>query len=298
MRAARIIKDEHIADPIILGKPEICKAAADNIAVSLEGIEIIDPVGSSRRQEYAEALFDKRKRKGVTLNAAMWLLRDPAYYATMMLDKGDADAVMMGVTNNYPTSIKPALEIIEMQEGISRAAGLYLIVHRNKTYFFADIAVNIDPDAEELAEIAECTADEALKFGVEPKIAMLSFSNFGTVNHPSAIKVREATEILKARRPELIVEGEMHADIATDPEAMRKHFPFSKLQDAANVLIFPDLNAGNIAYKLMKQVGGADAIGPILMGLKKPVHILLRTSDVGDIVNMAAIAVVETGADR
>jgi malate dehydrogenase (oxaloacetate-decarboxylating)(NADP+) len=223
-------------------------------------------------------------------------MRDRGYFAAMMVEKGDADAALMGVTNNYPTSIKPALEIIDLQKDVSRVAGLYLLNHKNKMYFLADIAVNIDPTAEELAEIAECAAGEAVKFGVEPKIGMLSFSNFGTVNHPSAIKVREAAELVKQRRPDLVVEGEMHADVATDGELLREHYPFSKLQDAANVLIFPDLNSGNIAYKLMKQIGGADAIGPILMGLEKPVHILLRTHDVSDIVNMAAIAAVEAEA--
>jgi malate dehydrogenase (oxaloacetate-decarboxylating)(NADP+) len=297
IRAARIICDENIANAIILGNPESCNKNAERLSINLNGIEIINPISSDKRAEYAETLFEKRQRKGVTLNAAMWLMRDRNYYATMMVEKGDADAALMGVTDNYPASIKPALEIIDMQEGVSRASGLYLMVHKNRMYFMADTAVNIDPTAEEMAEIAECAADEALKLGIEPKIAMLSFSNFGTVNHPSAIKVREATEIVKKRRPELIVEGEMHADVAANPEFLREHFPFSRLQDAANVFIFPSLNAGNIAYKMMKQIGGADAIGPILMGLKKPVHILLRTSDVGDIVNLAAIAAVEAKAD-
>jgi malate dehydrogenase (oxaloacetate-decarboxylating)(NADP+) len=298
VRAARIIRDEHIADPIILGNPDVCSANAERISVSLEGIEIIDPTNSPRRPDYAKALYLKRQRKGINLNAATWLMRDRGYFATMMVEKGDADAVLMGVTNNYPVSIRPALEIIDMQEGISRVAGLYLIVYKNKTYFLADTAVNIDPNASQLAEIAGCAADEAVKFGVEPRVAMLSFSNFGTVNHPSAIKVREAAEMLKNRRPDLIVEGEMHADVATNPEFLRENYPFSRLQEAANVLIFPDLNAGNIAYKMMKQVAGADAIGPILMGLKKPVHILLRSSDVSDIVNLAAIAVVEADANN
>jgi len=298
VRAARIIRDENIADPILLGNPEICTRNAERISVNLQGIEIIDPIFAPKRPEYAKALYEKRQRKGINLNAAMWLMRDRSYFATMMVEKGDADAALMGVTHNYPISIKPALEIIDMQEGVSRAAGLYLMVHKNKMYFLADTAVNIDPTAEQLAEIAECTANEAIKFGVEPKIAMLSFSNFGTVNHPSALKVRRATEILKQRRPELTVEGEMHADVATNPEFMKEHYPFSALQEAANVLIFPELNSGNIVYKLMKQIGGADAIGPVLMGLKKPVHILLRTSDVSDIVNLAAIAAVEADANH
>jgi len=297
MRAARIICDENIGHPIILGNPEICKNNAAIIPVSLEGIEVIDPATSPQRGIYAKALYEKRQRKGVTLNAAMWLMRDRSYYATMMVEQGDADAALMGVTNNYPTSIRPALEIMDLREGVTRAAGLYLMIHKNKMYFMADTAVNIDPTSEELAEIAECAADEAQKFGVVPKIAMLSFSNFGTVNHPSAMKVRRAAEILKDRRPDLIVEGEMHADVALSSEFLKENFPFSKLQEAANVLVFPTLNAGNIAFKMLRQIGGADAIGPILMGLKKPIHILLRTHDVSEIVNMAAIAAVEADAN-
>jgi malate dehydrogenase (oxaloacetate-decarboxylating)(NADP+) len=262
----------------------------------MEGIEIINPVTSPKRPDYAKALHEKRKRKGVDLKGAMWLMREPGYYGTMMVELCDADAVLMGVTQSYPTSVRPALEIIDRQEGVSRVAGLYILVHKNRMYFMADTAINIDPTAEELAEIAQCTANEALKFGVEPKIAMLSFSNFGTVSHPQVQKVRQAVDILRKRRPELIVEGEMHADVAVDSEYMKEHYPFSRLQEAANVLICPELNSGNIAYKLIKQIAGADAIGPILMGLKKPVHILLRNHDVSDIVNMAAIAIVETEA--
>lgn len=293
IRAARIVNDEHIADPIILGMKAAVDANARRLSIPLDGIEIIDPVESHKRPEYAQALFEKRQRRGVTLNGAMWLMRDRGYFGTMMVEQGDADAVLMGVTHSYPTSIRPALEIIERQEGVSRVAGLYMMVHKNKMYFMADTALNIDPTAEELADIAECTAGEAANFGIEPRIAMLSFSNFGTVNHPQAIKVREATHILRERRPDLIVEGEIHADVAVNPEFLREQYPFSPLKEAANVLIFPDLNSGNIAYKILKQIGGADAIGPLLIGLKKTVHVLLRNHDVSDIVNLAAIAAVE-----
>ncbi len=297
IRAARIIKDEHIADPVILGGAQAVTENADRLGITLDGIDIVNPVDSPKRREYAQALYERRQRKGVTLNAAVWMMRGRGYFGTMMVEQGDADAILMGVTHSYPTSIRPALEIMELKNGVSRVAGLYMMVHKNKTYFLADTALNIDPSAEELADIAECTAAEAIKFGIEPKIAMLSFSNFGTVNHPKAEKVRQATEILKNRRPDLIVEGEMHADVAVNPEFLREHFPFSKLKEAANVLVFPDLNSGNIGYKILKQIGGADAIGPVLMGLKKTVHILLRTHDVGDIVNLAAIAAVEAKAE-
>ncbi len=293
IRAARIVKDENVANPVILGNPDTVNANAHRLSIILDGIEIIDPIESHKRHEYAQALFEKRQRRGVTLNGAMWLMRDRGYFGTMMVEQGGADAVLMGVTHSYPTSIRPALEIIERQEGVSRVAGLYMMVHKNRTYFMADTALNIDPTADELADIAECTAGEAVKFGVEPRIAMLSFSNFGTVNHPQAIKVREATRILRERRPDLIVEGEIHADVAVNPEFLREQYPFSPLKEAANVLIFPDLNSGNIAYKILKQIGGADAIGPVLIGLKKTVHVLLRNHDVSDIVNLAAIAAVE-----
>ncbi len=293
IRAARIVQDEHIADPVVLGNPTTVTANAERLGITLNGIEIVNPIESPKRPEYAKALFEKRQRRGVTLNGAMWLMRNYGYFGTMMVERGDADAVLMGVTHGYPTSIRPALEIIERQEGVSRVAGLYMMVHKNKMYFLADTALNIDPSAEELADIAECTAGEAANFGIEPRIAMLSFSNFGTVNHPQSIKVREATRILQERRPDLIVEGEIHADVAVNPEFLREQYPFSTLKEAANVLIFPDLNSGNIAYKILKQIGGADAIGPVLIGLKKTVHVLLRTHDVSDIVNLAAIAAVE-----
>jgi malate dehydrogenase (oxaloacetate-decarboxylating)(NADP+) len=293
IRAARIIHEEQIADPILLGNSDIILRDAERISISLDGIEIIDPTTSAKRPVYSEVLFKKRQRRGVNLTAAHWMLRDRGYFGTMMVETGDADAILMGVTQSYPGAIRPALEIIDRQEGVTLVAGLFLMILKNRMFFLADTAVNIDPTAEELAQIAECAASEAAKFGVEPRIAMLSFSNFGSVNHPQAIKVRQATEILKKRRPELVVDGEMHADVAVSAELIKEHYPFSTLKEAANVLVFPELNSGNIGYKLLKQLGGADAIGPITMGLKKTVHILLRTHDVSDIVNMAAIAAVE-----
>lgn len=298
IRAAHIVHAENIAQPIILGVSEDVQETAKKISVSLDGIEIIDPVDSPRRSEYAQALFEKRGRKGVTYSAAMWLMRDHGYYGAMMVDQGDADGLLTGLTHSYPSALRPALEIIERQEGVGVVAGLHMMVLKSGLFFLADTTVNIDPTAEQLAEIAESAAREAVKLGVEPKVAMLSFSNFGTVNHPQAQKVREATEILKKRNPDMIVDGEIHADIAVCPELLMEHFPFSNLKDAANVLIFPDLNAGNIVYKLLERLGGADTIGPILIGLKKVVHILPRTHDVSDIVNIAAIAAVEAKTNR
>lgn len=298
VRAAHIVYAENIAQPIVLGAKENVMGIAERLNIPMDGIEIIDPVISPKRPEYAQTLFEKRQRKGVNYSAAMWLLRDRGYYGAMMVERGDADAMLSGVTQSYPQALKPALEIIDREDYIDVVAAMYMMILRNKLYFLADTAVNIDPTAEQLAQIAESAAREATKFGIEPKIAMLSFSNFGTVKHPAAQKVRDATALLKKNNPDLVVEGEMHADLAVCPELLLEHFPFSELKEAANILIFPDLSAGNIAYKLMERLGGADAIGPILTGLKKVVHILLRTHDVSEIVNVAAIAAVEAEAKK
>jgi len=211
----------------------------------------------------------------------------------IIMRKDVCDAVLSGVTSDYPHTIRPALEIIDMAEGISRVSGMFAMIQKDHVYMFADTTVNINPSAEELAEIAFCAAREARKFNIEPKIAMLSFSNFGSARFPESEKVAKATAIVKERWPELIVEGEMQADTALMPDYMAKRFPFSKLKEKANIFIFPDLNAGNIAYKLSQRMGGLEAVGPILMGLSKSVHILHPTLEVNEIVEMASIAVVD-----
>jgi malate dehydrogenase (oxaloacetate-decarboxylating)(NADP+) len=211
----------------------------------------------------------------------------------MMLEMGECDAVLAGVTVDYPTTIKPALEIIDLAEGVTRVSGMFVMIQKGKVYIFADTTVNINPTAEQLAEIAMCAVQMARRFGLTPRVAMLSFSNFGSARAPESIKVAKAAEILKKQAPELIVDGEMQLDTALMPEYMKERYPFSQLKDAANVLIFPDLNAGNIAYKLAQRMGGLEAVGPILMGLAKPVHVLHPTLDVNEIVDMAAIAVVD-----
>jgi len=293
LRAANIIKHEGIADPILLGDPDSVRKNAADIQVSLEGIEIINPITSPKRPEYSEKLYQMQQRKGVSMTAASWLLRDPAYYGTMMVAAGDADSVLNGVTQSFPSAIRPALEIIDRQEGVSRVSCLHLMVLKNKMYFLADTGVNINPTAEELVQIAECAAHEAVNFGVTPRLGMLSFSNFGTVNHPAAHKMRQATEMLKKRNPDMMVDGEMHADMAVTPELIAENFPFSDLKEAANVLIFPDLNSGNIAYKLLHRMAGAEIIGPLMLGFSRPVHILMGIHDVSDIVNIAAVAAME-----
>jgi len=211
----------------------------------------------------------------------------------MMVRMGDADTLLAGIDTHYPETIRPALEVIGKQQGLSSVHGLYMMVFKKGTYFMADTTVCIDPTAEELAETAILAAEKAKMLEIEPSIAMLSFSNFGSVNHPLTQKVKKATEIVKQRAPELVVDGEMQSDTAVVAEILQKSFPFASMKDAANVLVFPDLNSGNICYKLLHHLGEAEAIGPILMGMNKPVHVLQRGDDVDDIVNMAALAVVD-----
>ncbi|UCE25219.1 MAG: NADP-dependent malic enzyme [Candidatus Zixiibacteriota bacterium] len=293
LRAARIVYLEGLAQPIVLGNPESVERLASEHEIDLTGIKIINHVRSERRQEYARYYYDKRRRKGMTMEKAVWLMRDRTYFGYMMLEMGECDAVLAGVTVDYPTTIRPALEIIDLAEGISRVSGMFVMIQKGKVYIFADTTVNINPSAEELAEIALCTADMARRFNMVPKVAMLSFSNFGSARAPESLKVAKATALLKKQAPDLVVDGEMQLDTALMPDYMKQRYPFSQLQEAANVFIFPCLNAGNIAYKLAQRMGGLEAVGPILMGLSKPVHVLHPTLDVNEIVDMAAIAVVD-----
>jgi len=210
-----------------------------------------------------------------------------------MVSVGDADALVGGLTQHYPDTIRPGLEVIPLREGLRRVSGLYLMITQQGIYFFADATVNIEPNAEDLAEIAISTAETAERFNVKPRVAMLSFSNFGSTRHPLADKVRRAVELVKKRAPALMVDGEMQAETAITPEIISQTYPFSSLKGGANVLIFPNLEASNIAYKLLSKLGGAEAVGPILMGLSKPVHVLQRGAEVNEIVNVAAVAVVD-----
>jgi malate dehydrogenase (oxaloacetate-decarboxylating)(NADP+) len=293
LRAAHIVSDDGIATPILLGNPEVIREAAREHEVDLEGIQIINPATSDTRHEYARQYYEKRRRKGMTLDKASWVMRDRTYYGVMMLEAGDCDAVLSGVDSDYPTTIRPTLEIIDLEEGVSRVSGMFAMIQKDKVYMFADTTVNINPSAEELAEIAISSAKVARRFNIEPRIAMLSFSNFGSARAPESEKVARATEIVKKKMPDLVIDGEMQADTALMPDYMKRRYPFSRLKEAANVLIFPDLNSGTIAYKLAQRIGGLDAVGPILMGLSKPVHVLHPTLGVNEIVDMAAIAVVD-----
>jgi malate dehydrogenase (oxaloacetate-decarboxylating)(NADP+) len=293
LRAAHQVLSEAIGEPVVLGKVDEVKALAAEHEIDLNGIEIIDPAESPRADKYANVYYEKRKRKGMTVDKAIAYMSNNTYFGIMMLEMGDCDAVLSGVTADYPTTIRPALEIIPLNPGVSRVSGVFAMIQRDKLYFFADTTVNINPTSEELAEIAIGAANVARGFNIEPRVAMLSFSNFGSAILPESVKVAEATQILKEKAPDLTVDGEMQADTALMPEFVKRHFPFSSLKEEANVLIFPDLNSGNIAYKLTQRLGGATAVGPILIGLSKPVHVLHRTLDVNEIVDMAAIAVVD-----
>jgi malate dehydrogenase (oxaloacetate-decarboxylating)(NADP+) len=294
LRACQILLDEKIALPILLGNEEKIRRHMADLHLHCGGALIVDPRTSQRLSLYAEEYYHLRQRKGVTRKEADRQMLDHAVFGSMMVRLGHADALIGGINKHYPETIRPALQVISVQEGLNKVSGLYvLITARGDIYFLADATVNIEPSAEDLAEIAVCAADMARRFDVEPRVALLSFSNFGSVGHPLAGKVRRAVELVRQRAPGLMVDGEMQADTAVVPELLAETYPFSTLQGGANVLIFPNLEAGNVAYKLLARLGGAEAIGPILMGLSRPVHVLQRDAEVDDIVKMAAIAVVD-----
>ena len=294
IRAAQILLDENIATPILLGNKDEIEARVKSLGADITGAEIVDPEKNAKRNEYIDALFAMRQRKGVTQAEAKRLIKkNRNYFGAMMVEKGDADTLLSGISHHYPETIRPALEIIGKQDNLSKVHGLYMMVTKKEAVFFADTTVTIEPTAEELAETAVLTAEKAKYFEVEPRVAMLSFSNFGSAEHPLTHKVKSATKLVKELAPDLTVDGEVQANVALDPELVEKQYPFSQLKGNANVFIFPDLQSGNIAYKILHKLGGAEQIGPILMGTKKPVHVLQRGDDVTDIVNMAAVAVVD-----
>jgi len=294
LRACQILIDENIARPILLGDEDRIRSRIGELRLHLNSIEIVDPAKSQRLPAYVEEMFSLRQRRGVTRREAAQLILNRNVFGSMMVRLGDADALVGGLTQHYPDTIRPALQVIEVRRGWRRVSGVYvLITPKGDIYFLADATVNIEPDAEDLAEIAVGAAEMARRFDVEPRVALLSFSNFGSSRHPLAEKVRKAVELVRRRAPGLMVDGEMQADTALSPEIVDETFPFSTLKGGANVLIFPNLEAGNIAYKLLARIGGVDLIGPILMGLSRPVHVLQRGAEVKDIVNVAAIAVVD-----
>jgi malate dehydrogenase (oxaloacetate-decarboxylating)(NADP+) len=297
LRAAVMLADERIAQPVLVGRPEEVQAHALSLGIELDGVEIIDP--RPRLDFYAEELYRLRQRRGVTPLSARQLLHDPAYLGVMMLQTGDADGLVAGLGRSYPDTIRPALQIIGLRAGVSRVAGMYCVVVRERVLFFADATVNIDPGAEELAEIAVAAANIASGyFDIEPRVAMLSFSNFGSVDHPYAEKMARATAVARRLKPDLVVDGEMAPDTALMPEIVEANFPHSRIRGDANVLIFPNVQSGSISLKLVQRLAGADIIGPILMGLNKPVNALNYYSSVQEIVNSATITAVMAGDTR
>jgi malate dehydrogenase (oxaloacetate-decarboxylating)(NADP+) len=292
IRAARILADDGIASPILIGNRAAIERAAVEADVALNGMPIVDPDTAERLEDYAEQLWLRRRRRGVTRQEASRRLLQPEYFGALMVAAGDADAVVLGENQHYPRAIRPAIEAVGSSPDAA-LAGIYMMVTPSDLYFFADCTVNIDPDAERLTQIAVAAADYVASLGIEPRVAMLSFSNFGSVRHPSQQKVADAVQRLHAVRPNLKVDGEMQADTAVLEPLLERRYPFNRLQGPANVLIFPDLDAANICYKLLGRLGGAHAIGPILVGLAAPIHVLERDSGVDDIVNMGVIAAVD-----
>jgi malate dehydrogenase (oxaloacetate-decarboxylating)(NADP+) len=295
LKAAQIVKDEGIAVPILLGNIETIQKLIEENELELEGVEIIEPaLEPSRMKKYAESLYQKRQRKGVTLYESNKLLRDRNYFGASMVEFGEADAMISGLTKNYASTIKPALQIIGTEEGINRVAGMYMMMTQKGPVFFGDTTVNVDPTVDELVDLTLLLEKSVKKFNIQPRIALLSYSNFGTNEGIIPDKVRKAVKILHQKYPHIVVDGDMQANFAMNNSLLKDNFPFSRLADApANTLVFPNLESGNIAYKLLQELGDAEAVGPILLGLKKPVHIVQLGSSVREIVNMVTIAVLD-----
>ncbi|HEY6505039.1 MAG TPA: NADP-dependent malic enzyme [Chitinophagaceae bacterium] len=297
LKTAHIVFDEGVGYPILLGDEAKIKSIAAANGIDLEGLPIFDPRSEKteeKRNQYSEIFFRKRQRKGFNVYEARKIMRDRNYFGCMMVECGDADAMISGLTKNYPDTIRPALHTIGMEEGVKKIAGMYLMMTKRGPLFLADTTVNFNPTAQELADITLMAAKEVRHFNIIPRIAMLSYSNFGSSDSPEARLVAEARKIVKEKMPSLIIDGEMQANVAFNRELLKENYPFSELVDKdVNTLIFPNLASGNIAYNILKELGGADAVGPILLGLKKPVHVLQLGSSVRSIFNMALIAVLD-----
>jgi malate dehydrogenase (oxaloacetate-decarboxylating)(NADP+) len=295
LKAAQIVRDEGIAKPILLGNIQKIRQLIQENNLDLGDTPIIDPRKEEvKRQAFGELLFRKRKRRGFTLYEAKKIMNERNYYGAMMVEEGEADAMISGLTRKYSDTIRPALQIIGTQDEVKKVAGMYIMVTKSGPVFFADTTINVNPTAEDLAEITVLTAWAVQQFNIRPRIALLSYSNFGASDDPGARKVRDAVAILHQKYPGMLVDGEMQANFALNPSLLSDNFPFCEFSnEGANTLIFPSLDAGNIAYKLLQEMGAAEAIGPVLLGMKKPVHILQLGSSVREIVNMVTIAVVD-----
>ncbi|HEY6083708.1 MAG TPA: NADP-dependent malic enzyme, partial [Chitinophagaceae bacterium] len=297
LKAAQVVKDEGIAHPVLLGNARRIHQLLKENAIELDEAEIIDPRGEgmeTKRHEFGKLFFDKRNRRGYNLYEAKKTMRERIYFGCMMVETGEADALISGLSRNYPDTVRPALEAIGMEKGVKKVAGMYIILTKQGPLFLADTTVNFNPTAEELADITLLTAKEVQQFNITPRIAMLSYSNFGSSHTPEAMLVRDAVQIVKQQAPGLVVDGEIQAAMAFNTEVLRDSYPFTDLvAGGVNTLIFPNLSAGNVAYNLLQEVAGFDSIGPVLLGLNKPVHILQLGSSVRQIVNMVMIAVVD-----
>ncbi|MHB8777334.1 MAG: NADP-dependent malic enzyme [Anaerolineales bacterium] len=292
IRAAYQIKEEGIATPVLIGRKSVIEERINNLSIDYKP-EIVDPDKFGKLDAYAKSFYELRQRKGMIASDTLKKVRDPNILGSLMVKMGDADAFISGLTYDYPEVIRPALQIHGTAPGVARAAGVYIMIFEEKVFLFTDATVNIDPTAEDLAEIACLAADYAVKLEIDPHVAFLSFSNFGSTPHPLSDKVRRAVALVKERRPDLLVDGEMQADTAVVPEIVEERYPFSAVKDA-NVLVFPSLESANIAYKLLARLGNAKAIGPILLGLGAPVHVLQTGDDVNTIVQIASVAVMDT----
>ncbi len=293
LRAAHQVVREKIAMPVILGKREEIESIAAENWIPLEGIEILDHLNCPQYEEFAQTLYERRRRKGWSLSETRRLLKDPRLFGAMMVCHNAVDGLVHGIDCNFPQAVRPVLQVIPKEEQITKVAGVFVMIFRNRTLFFADTALNAHPSSEELADIAILASEAARFFGVTPKVAMLSFSNFGSVDHPDSRRVRQAVEICRERMPDLDIDGEMQADTAVDEILLNQDFPFNRLNGPANVLIFPDLASGNISYKLLEKLGEAKAVGPLLMGISKPFNVLQRGTDMENVVNVIAITVAQ-----
>ncbi|HCN82787.1 MAG TPA: NADP-dependent malic enzyme [Sphingobacteriaceae bacterium] len=300
LKAAQIVKDEGIAIPILLGERSKIEQIINENELDLDGIQIVDPSDNrTKYNQYAEFLYVKRQRRGVSLTQAKRLMRDRNYFGACMVQFGEADAMISGLTKDYAATVRPALQIIGTAEGINRVAGMYMMLTKKGPVFFGDTTINKDPSAQELVDITVLISDSVKKFNITPRIALLSYSNFGSNDDKIPEKMREAVRILHEKHPEIIVDGEMQANFAINSNLLKDNFPFSVLNGGpANTLVFPNLESGNIAYKLLQELGEAEAVGPILLGLNKPVHVLQLGSSVREIVNMATIAVVDAQSKK
>jgi malate dehydrogenase (oxaloacetate-decarboxylating)(NADP+) len=293
LRAAHQALKEGIAHPILLGRQRRIVELAGESQIALEGIEIVDPADNGYVDAFAEKLFEMRSRKGWTMTETRRQLRSPYVFGAMMVQQGMVDGQVHGIGQSYPNAIRPVLQVIPRRPGVLRVSGLYLMIIKNRSFLFADTTVNIHPDAEALAEIAILAAEMAEFFNMEPRVAMLSYSNFGSVRDANARRVAQAVAIARQCRPELLIDGEMQADTAVVGEILDGQFPFNRLGRPANILIFPELSSGNMAFKLLEQLGGAKAVGPLLMGISKPFNVLQPNTDMENVVNVIAITVAQ-----